>query len=82
MGYIEPAPIKDKENPFESMMSRFKIAAKHLGLNEETYDVLKSPDKQVIINIPITMIIAANRTAKAALCQRESIGSGKVSDFS
>ena len=55
MGYIEPAPIKDKENPFESMMSRFRIAAKHLGLNEETYDVLKSPDKQVIINIPITM---------------------------
>jgi len=55
MGYIEPAPIKDKENPFESMMSRFKIAAQHLGLNEETYNVLKSPDKQVIINIPITM---------------------------
>ena len=55
MGYIEPAPIKDKENPFESMMSRFRIAAQHLGLNEETYDVLKSPDKQVIINIPITM---------------------------
>jgi len=27
MGYIEPAPIKDKENPFESMMSRFNIAA-------------------------------------------------------
>jgi len=55
MGYIEPAPIKDKENPFESMMSRFRIAAQHLGLNEETYNVLKSPDKQVIINIPITM---------------------------
>ncbi|MCG8308868.1 MAG: Glu/Leu/Phe/Val dehydrogenase [Cytophagales bacterium] len=55
MGYIEPAPIKDKENPFESMMSRFRIAARHLGLNEETYDVLKSPDKQVIINIPISM---------------------------
>ncbi len=55
MKYIEPAPIKDKENPFESMMSRFKIAAQHLGLNEEIYNVLKSPDKQVIINIPITM---------------------------
>lgn len=55
MGYIEPAPIKDKENPFESMMSRFRIAAQHLGLREETYNVLKSPDKQVIINIPITM---------------------------
>jgi len=55
MGYIEPAPIMDKENPFESMMSRFRIAANHLGLNEEIYNVLKSPDKQVIINIPITM---------------------------
>lgn len=55
MKYIEPAPIKDKENPFESMMSRFKIAAQHLGLNEEVYNVLKSPDKQVILNIPITM---------------------------
>ncbi len=55
MGYIEPAPIKDKENPFESMTSRFRIAAQHLGLNEEIYNVLKSPDKQVIINIPITM---------------------------
>ena len=55
MPYIEPAPIVDKENPFESMMSRFKIAAEHLGLNEDTYNVLKSPDKQVIINIPITM---------------------------
>jgi len=55
MGYIEPAPIKDKENPFESMMWRFRIAAQHLGLNEETYNVLKSPDKQVIVNIPITM---------------------------
>jgi glutamate dehydrogenase/leucine dehydrogenase len=55
MGYIEPAPIKDKENPFESMMVRFKVASEHLGLNEETYNVLKCPDKQVIINIPITM---------------------------
>jgi glutamate dehydrogenase (NAD(P)+) len=55
MSYIEPAPIKDKENPFESMMFRFRIAAQKLGLNEEIYNVLKSPDKQVIVSIPITM---------------------------
>jgi glutamate dehydrogenase (NAD(P)+) len=55
MGYIEPAPIKDKENPFESMMSRFHIAAEKLGLDEDTYNVLKSPAKQVIVNMPITM---------------------------
>jgi glutamate dehydrogenase/leucine dehydrogenase len=55
MGYIEPAPIKDLENPFESMMSRFHIAAQHLGLDDEVYNVLKSPAKQVIVSLPITM---------------------------
>ncbi len=55
MAYIEPAPIKDKENPFESMMERFHIAAQKLGLDDETYEVLKSPTKQVIVNMPITM---------------------------
>jgi len=55
MAYIEPAPIKDKENPFESMMSRFNIAAEHLGLNEEVYNLLKTPSKQVIVSLPVTM---------------------------
>ncbi|MEH0158544.1 Glu/Leu/Phe/Val dehydrogenase [Limibacter armeniacum] len=55
MAYIEPAPIKDKENPFESMMERFNIAAEKLGLDKETYEVLKSPAKQVIVSLPITM---------------------------
>lgn len=55
MGYIEPAPIKDHENPFESMMSRFQIASQALGLDEEVYNVLKSPAKQVVVSLPITM---------------------------
>jgi len=53
--YKEPAPIVDRENPLESMMSRFNVAAKILGLDEQTYNVLKAPDKQVIVNIPVTM---------------------------
>ena len=55
MAYIEPAPIKDKGNPFESMMSRFHIAAQHLGLDDQIYNVLKSPVKQVIVSLPVTM---------------------------
>lgn len=54
MAYIEPAPIKNKENPLESMMERFNIAAEKLGLSEEVYNVLKNPAKQVIVSIPIT----------------------------
>lgn len=56
MGYIEPAPLAaDKENPFEAMMSRFKVASEKLGLEEEVYNVLKTPAKQVIVSLPVTM---------------------------
>jgi glutamate dehydrogenase (NAD(P)+) len=37
------------------MMSRFQIAAEHLGLDQEVYDVLKTPAKQVIVSLPVTM---------------------------
>ena len=55
MGYIEPAPLKDEDNPFEAMMSRFHIASQILGLDDEIYNVLKTPAKQVIVSLPITM---------------------------
>lgn len=53
--YQEPAPIMDKENPFESMMQRFDIAAELLELERGVYEYLKTPVKQVIVSIPIQM---------------------------
>jgi len=55
MAYIEPAPLLDKENPFEAMMSRFQTASQILGLEEQIYNVLKVPAKQVIVSLPVTM---------------------------
>lgn len=55
MGFIEPAPIRDHANPFESMMDRFNVAAEIMGLDEEIYNVLKSPAKQVTVSLPVTM---------------------------
>lgn len=56
MAYIEPAPIsKDRENPFEAMMSRFHVASQILGLEDEIYNVLKVPARQVIVSLPVTM---------------------------
>lgn len=53
--YKEPAPILDKENPFESMMQRFDIAAHLLNLEPGLYEYLKTPVRQVIVSIPIAM---------------------------
>lgn len=55
MSYKEPAPIPDKENPFESMMKRFDKAAEILQLEPGVYEFLKTPELQVIVSIPIQM---------------------------
>lgn len=53
--YKEPGPVLDQENPFESMMRRFDVAAEILGLEEGVYNYLKTPVKQVTVSIPIQM---------------------------
>ncbi|MHB1051081.1 MAG: Glu/Leu/Phe/Val family dehydrogenase [Bacteroidota bacterium] len=53
--YKEPGPVLDQENPFQSMMERFDIAAEILGLEEGVYEYLKTPVKQVTVSIPIQM---------------------------
>lgn len=53
--YKEPAPIKDREHPLQSMMERFDLAAQILGLERGVYEYLKTPVKQIIVSIPIQM---------------------------
>ncbi len=56
MKYVEPAPInRNDDDPFESMMSRFEIAADILGLDSGTFDYLKTPQMQVTVSIPIKL---------------------------
>jgi len=52
-------PDKDRflneENPFEAMMSRFDRAAVLLDLDPGIYQVLRHPEKQITIYIPVMM---------------------------
>ncbi len=43
----------DEENPFEAMMSRFDRAAELLDLEPGLYKVLRHPEKQIIISVPV-----------------------------
>src|SRR3954463_6709383 len=51
-------PDKDRflneENPFEAMMLRFDRAAELLDLEPGLYKVLRHPEKQIIVSIPVT----------------------------
>jgi glutamate dehydrogenase (NAD(P)+) len=42
-----------EDNPFEAMMERFDHAAKLLDLAPGLYKVLRSPEKQIIVSVPI-----------------------------
>ncbi len=53
--YKEPGPILNKESPFESMMERFRFAAKLLELDEGMFQYLSNPVKSVTVSIPIIM---------------------------
>ena len=50
-------PEKDtflaEENPFEAMMERFDHAAKLLNLDPGLYKVLRHPEKQIIVSVPV-----------------------------
>ncbi len=52
-------PDKDRflneENPFEAMMSRFDRAAELLDLEPGIYKVLRSPEKEITVSIPVLM---------------------------
>ncbi len=52
-------PDKDRflqeENPFEAMMSRFDRAAELLDLEPGIYKVLRHPEKQIVVSIPVQL---------------------------
>lgn len=54
--YVEAAPIKtNDDDPFESMMARFKVAAEILNLDPGVYEYLRTPLRQIIVSVPIQM---------------------------
>src|SRR3989441_12209531 len=45
--------FRGDENPFEAMMERFDHAAQLLSLDPGLYKVLRNPEKQIIVSVPI-----------------------------
>ncbi len=42
-------------NPYESMLARFDQAAKKLGLDPGLYEILKTPDRELTVSVPVLM---------------------------
>jgi glutamate dehydrogenase (NAD(P)+) len=50
-----PQATVDEFNPFQAMAQRFDVAADHLGLDAGIRDVLRTPDREMTVSIPIVM---------------------------
>ena len=51
---VSKAPM-DEFNPFQAMAQRFDVAADKLGLDDGLREVLRTPDKELTVAIPVTM---------------------------
>jgi len=47
--------VLDENNPFEAMMSRFDYAAELLHLDPGLYRILRHPEKQIIVSVPVLL---------------------------
>src|SRR6266498_13693 len=46
---------KKETNPFDAMVSRFNVAAEKLKLDDGLYQVVRTPDREISVAIPIQM---------------------------
>ena len=52
---VAKEPNFEDDNPFEDMMARFDHAAELVSLDPGIYKVLRHPEKQIIVSIPIQL---------------------------
>ncbi len=52
---MNPNQVLGEENPFEAMHARFDLAAQRLGLDPGLYKILRTPDRELTIAIPVYM---------------------------
>jgi glutamate dehydrogenase (NAD(P)+) len=52
---MNPNQVLGEENPFEAMHARFDLAAQKLGLDPGLYRILRIPDRELTVAIPVYM---------------------------
>ncbi len=58
LDYDDPAPVThavEDENPFATMMASFDEAADRLGLDPDIYAILRKPDREIQVSLPVQM---------------------------
>jgi len=54
-GLLPSTPALDEESPFATMMSLYDEAAAHLGVDPSNYAILRKPDRETTVSIPVQL---------------------------
>lgn len=50
-----PSPVSQQINPYQVVLHNFEIAAKKLQLNDEVAQLIKTPDRELRVELPVKM---------------------------
>lgn len=54
-GLLPSTPLLDDETPFATMMSSFDLAAQKLGIDPNAYAILRKPDREITVAVPVRL---------------------------
>jgi glutamate dehydrogenase (NAD(P)+) len=52
---LPASPVLDDENPFATMMSVFDDAAQKLAIDQDAYQILRKPDREIACSVPFKL---------------------------
>ena len=54
-GLLPTTPVLDDESPFSSLMATFDDAAMRLGIDRGEYQILRKPEREITVAVPVRM---------------------------
>ena len=68
---LPSTPLLDDETPFATMMSTFDEAAHELGVDRNAYAILRKPDREITVAIPVRLDDGRRVPAYAFIARRD-----------
>jgi len=71
-GLMPTTPMLDDESPFASMMAVFDDAARRLGIDMGEYQILRKPEREITVAVPVRMDDGSVRVFDACRVQHNA----------
>lgn len=71
-GLLPSTPLLDEESPFATMMAVYDDAARRLGIDRGEYQILRKPEREITIAVPVRMDDGSIRVYDACRVQHNA----------